>query len=543
MMNKLFAFIFWGIITLGFFGPKLSSLFSNVETLVHDAPEESMTLLQSVNPADLKSTRERAHYALLMTQVLDKNYINVDSDSLIRQAVNYYEGTKDHNHRMLAFYYEGIVLLNAGDYTQSAIYFEKAIKEAVILEDYFYLGLSNRALAQIMNETNNNTQALVYDKIAIKNFNISEKRMYELYQWLAFAINCANDRQYDKAISVADSLIPIIDSQILQGRFELVKAEALVESVQNDYSVPINIYRSVDKDLFYLTDFCYLALALEKTGQRDSSDRYLQMAFSLSNDNIDSTVVQIFQARIENNRKHFEKSYNLLSEAVEVQDSLTRDLLGQSVSVAQKEFFNKEAQYQEIKAKNARITTCLISATLIFVFLLGLLWMSLQKKEKDALLKEQLALLALEKQNTTRFFSKTAHLIGTLFSERLGRINELAQKYMSAETSEDKDRIFKEYKHKYSSLLSDKEVMKSLESDLNKYCDGIMAKLRAEIPAIKDRQINMISLYFSGLPTIVVQVISCKPSIKAVEMERSRFRKIIKDSGAEHSHLFLKMLE
>jgi hypothetical protein len=50
-------------------------------------------------------------------------------------------------------------------------------------------------------------------------------------------------------------------------------------------------------------------------------------------------------------------------------------------------------------------------------------------------------------------------------------------------------------------------------------------------------------LFFSGIPNIVVQAITGKPSLKAVEVERSRFRKAIRESGAEHTQVFLQMLD
>lgn len=70
-----------------------------------------------------------------------------------------------------------------------------------------------------------------------------------------------------------------------------------------------------------------------------------------------------------------------------------------------------------------------------------------------------------------------------------------------------------------------------------------MEKLRLEVPSIKGEHRIIISLFFAGIPTIAIQAITGKQSRKAVEMERSRLRKIIRASGAEHSDLFLEMME
>lgn len=524
-------------------GVSINNRFSKAEHLMHDAPEAALSILQSISPSDINSQKQRARYALLMSWALDKNYIDVNSDSLIRIAVDYYEKTSDHKKRMLAFYYEGIVLLNGKDYTSSAVYFDLASKEALILGDYLYLGLSNRALAQIMNETNNLTQAIVHDEIALEYFKKSGLETYELYEWLSLAIDCSNDRQYSRAIHISDSLLTVTDSPTLQGCFKLVIAGALMESGNNNYKAAVDIYRTIDDSLFELTDFGYYAYALDMIGKCDSADIYIDHAFSRAKQHVDSATVNVFRAKIENNRANYKNAYQLLSGAVNVQDSLTRNILRQSVSVAQKEFFNKEAQYQELRARNASMATLVTSLASLVLFLFVYFWFILRKKNQETVQKELIAQLAMERQKNKQLYAKNANILGSLFSERIGNIDKLAIDYMSAETTEDKERIFKVYKQRCSSIMKEKRVFDSLESDLNKYCDGIMEKLQVEVPKIKKGNRNIISLFFAGVPTISVQVLTGKPSRKAVDMDRARLRKLIKESGAEHTELFLEMLD
>lgn len=543
-MNRylLFLLVFSFIIT-SCNGGRNINVFSQAEALMHSNPEQSLALLQTISTSKLKSERQQARYALLMSQALDKNYIDVNSDTLIKIAVNYYEKTNDHKNRMLAFYYEGIVLLNGSDYTASAVYFEKAIKEGLHLSDYLYLGLAYRALSQIMNETNNHTQAIRYDEKALEYFQEGELQAYELYEWLSLAIDCSNDKQYTRAISISDSLLSILESPILAQRLELVKASSIIELGECDYRVPVGIYQKADKQLFELYDWGYYAYSLDKLDRRDTSDYYLQYALSLSADHIDSTVIRVFQAKIENNRGNFKQSYQLLDKAVAVQDSLTRALLRQSVSVAQKDYFDKEAQYQALRAHNARQNFLLTGLVATLIIILGSFLVILRKRQSDALFKEQLAQLALEKDKNNRLLSENAHILGTLFSERLGHIDLLAADYMRAETPEKKEVIFKEYKKRCTSLMKDEHVFESLEYDLNRYCGGVMDKLKEEVPQIKKNNRKIISLFFAGVPNLSIQVITGKPSRKAIDVERSRYRKIIKDSGAKHSALFLEMLD
>ena len=55
--------------------------------------------------------KAQADYSLLMTQAMDKNYINFTSDSLIKFAVGYYGGhTEDLVAKGKSFYYYGRVM-------------------------------------------------------------------------------------------------------------------------------------------------------------------------------------------------------------------------------------------------------------------------------------------------------------------------------------------------------------------------------------------------------------------------------------------------
>lgn len=534
VMNRL-IFLLTVVLLTSVFGDTSRRSLAAAEEAMLDCPERSLAILQTI-PANNLPHSQRALYALLLSEALDKNYIDVTSDSLIRVAVDYYENTSDHRRRMRAYYCEGVVLRHAQDYPSATLFLEKANKEAQGLQDFFYMGQINRALGNIMNETNNNDESIRYIKKSIDYYYLAGKPIHEQYQWLALAISYTNDRQYSNGLRLLDSLLLVYDSPSYTGQCELLKAEILIETKCNDYSVPVNIYKNTDKRLFYITDFGYYALALEKMGIRDSSDVYLQRAYSDSHDEADSATVRAFQARIEKNRKNYRLAYDLLNNACNVQDSLTRVFLTQSVSIAQRNFFDKEAQHLEQRAQNQRLKYWLIiSILLLIVFICGALVFFIIKK-KDAMLKEQMALLALEHK-------RNALILGELFSERIGGLDMLADEYYAATTKEEKEYVFKQYKQRCTDLRNNNQLFMQLESDLDKYCDGIMKKLHKEVPQIRNNHSREIALMLSGLPTVVVQVLMDKPSLKAVEMDRSRYRKLIREANAEHASLFLNMLE
>jgi tetratricopeptide (TPR) repeat protein len=108
--------------------PQLDSLFS-IERYIQSDPAKALEKLQAY-PGDIFTTpREKALYSLLYSMALDKNYIDLQTDSIIRPAVNYYTRTRDRYHKFLSYYYLGRVLENREDY-------EEALDKYMVSESY-----------------------------------------------------------------------------------------------------------------------------------------------------------------------------------------------------------------------------------------------------------------------------------------------------------------------------------------------------------------------------------------------------------------------
>lgn len=104
--------------------------FDEIESTISDNPLTAYQELSDIPSEKLLSPSLRARYALLMSLAMDKSYIDVDDDSLIRIAVDYYQDGKNTPHKMLSLYSLGIVQRNAGK-TQAAIISFMRAKEVV----------------------------------------------------------------------------------------------------------------------------------------------------------------------------------------------------------------------------------------------------------------------------------------------------------------------------------------------------------------------------------------------------------------------------
>lgn len=510
-----------------------------IESVLSSYPDSALLLLQRVDQHKLLSSKNRAYYSLMKSAALDKNYIDIASDSLIAPAVEYYSKRGINIYRMMAYYYQGIVFRNAQDYSASIIAFEKAEKDALKLNNQFYLGLISRNKAHIYNSTNNILAAIKNQIDAINYFRIAQKDNYAAYSTLSLAIEYINNGSYDLALQCLDELNGY---ESLQAQHDRLKAGILVSSTQ-DYEQAVKLYKGVPSNLFDLHDCALLALALEKCGERETADIWLSEAYLRCKNDIGKGNVDFLHGKIEALRGNYESAFNLTSNASSIQDSVTRFILQQSISESQRDFYKAESLLHEEKVERLQDRFVFSGIMGVVIFLIVGLVLAMRHKENERIQKEQMFVLKYREQQLDLVRRSNAHLIGSLFRERLNHLDSVSDAYLNADDDKGKYQAFIQFKSELATMRKDQNLFASLEKDLNLYCNGLMEKLSEQVPTIKGENKNIIMLFFAGLPYDTIQLIMNKNSKESLKMARSRYRKEILESKAPDADIFLAMLK
>lgn len=140
------------------------------EQHIGDNPEQSLSILNSINPDSLDGDQEKARCALLLTEAEYWNGTDETDDSLISVATEYYNGKESDPKRMKAFYYKGVVKRFARDYGDALMAFMQAEKTASRLNDHNMLGLIYRGFGDCFDNMNNPTTAIAYYNKSYKEF-------------------------------------------------------------------------------------------------------------------------------------------------------------------------------------------------------------------------------------------------------------------------------------------------------------------------------------------------------------------------------------
>ena len=128
---------------------KAGAALDEVSSYISDNPEKALQVLDSLKGTHIKGRSDKARFALLYSMALDKNYIDITSDSIINVAVKWYDRHGNADEKLKAYYYQGIIYENRGDFESAMESFVKAEVEVPEAKDNVAIGMLYRAMSYI----------------------------------------------------------------------------------------------------------------------------------------------------------------------------------------------------------------------------------------------------------------------------------------------------------------------------------------------------------------------------------------------------------
>ena len=89
--TKIIFVILCAILFAGCGNQQVRKTLNQAESIMDQQPDSALSLLKQIEGNRILSEKQNALYALLYSQALDKNYIDITNDSLINIAVDYYQ--------------------------------------------------------------------------------------------------------------------------------------------------------------------------------------------------------------------------------------------------------------------------------------------------------------------------------------------------------------------------------------------------------------------------------------------------------------------
>ena len=356
---------------------------NEMEALMPERPDSALAVLQGLRPRDLPGLHVRPLHALLLSEALDKNYIDLTDDSLALAANRFYGEHGSKLHRLKSWYYLGRIRFNSGNYAEAVICYNKALEYAESLENYHYIGLINREIANAYGEVWDDYHATEYMKKSIDAFDVSGEGRYCVYSQIALAKLYYRQKLFDDCEDILKTIERSSEDRYLLSRILEMRVQIMLMGNTVDMDL-LSDYLSVSEPSIRSTVSFYsdLAIAYQMMGKTDSSAFFLEKARNLVFSESDQIVYNHGVYNIEKARGHYQSAINVIEDLYHKQDSTVLNALKQSVSSQQKIFYQNESRNYAAKAHNRLMYSGFI---FIILFLAILILVIVNKRQRESI--------------------------------------------------------------------------------------------------------------------------------------------------------------
>ena len=577
---RLFVPIFFASLLSFSCDRRIHEQLDSVEESLSTNPSAAYESISSISPHEIRTKASRARYALLLSLALDKSYIDVDNDSLIRVATRYYERHGSKRNRMLSMYMLGIVQRNVGNNAGAIVSFLKAKKMAEELGDYHYCGLSARNIAEMYGQCNDEDTELAYYKESVRAFECAGELQYMVYSQLGEAeAYMAKSRQES-----ADSLLNLIgsyarsNSRTLLSRVLMDHALNNMSSENPDAKLVISLYRETDtlgveKET---SDYASLAKAYNMLGIEDSVSFYLSLAERSAFSRVDSIHLCNIKALIYSSHGDYRAANDQYTKGVELHNRMVFSRENQQLANAISDYNRQEAARQSELAGyrlHLLILSIFTTITLVIVLILVVKMRRRQLQEKNRIIQErerkieeevaQIQEIAEELQQSRDGSTELSKKMNALIQDKIHIVKmcadayETVQKghktkdpyhYLDIDPLKEKQAQMEQFLLALEQFRTDDSLFSLLEDSVNALKSQIMVKLRAaylpgrmEKPQFDEEDFRMLMLFYAGIPDRTIAFLM-DMSCASVRTRKTRYKERLLRSDIADGSYFVQEL-
>ena len=502
----------------------------HLEARMNDAPDSVLTVLTATDMP--RWGERRALYALLTVQAQDKSYIEVADDSLIRVATRYYDRKGLPLRRLQAFYYHGRVYANAGLNHEAMTAYTRAKEFADKVDALYSVGLLYAQMGVLYGNDYDYPRALECMEEALRYYELAGKERLQYIAKRDMGLIYLNMLQYPQADSLLNEVLAWSeahnDSYIINSTLNqlLCLYDATADIVSLDYILgKYPIETALCSAATYGIIAHHYALKGNRVAAEDALDQAWQMSTTLED------TAKLWQKSYQIN-KILGVPYDALRSHEQLfahQDSIVRITLQQPLIASQRDHYETRLKVEELRNQQQRyLMRAAAVIVLMVVVALGIYIRSCFRRKQEELneymeLAEDLRHTLYNKEESIGRISEelqlshaqlddlrervdahegsVAHMqtqITELFGTYSRLLNNLSETYYENQGS--KSAIFKQL-DKEIKRISEGNMITELEAILNTNLDNIMARLRAELPHLKEKDYTFLTyLYarFSG---------------------------------------------
>lgn len=545
MLRSILVFV---CILLSACAGSINPFLDTAASLMAEQPDSAYRVLSAIDKAEIRGERAKARYALLYTQAQDKNWIDVDNDSLIRIAVDYYKDHGENIDKAKAFYYSGVVYYNASNIDEAMKAFVNARIYAEKTDDDYLKGLIYSVLGSLYYSQLSFDEAIEMFSSAIEVFSTIGRNSNLLYilrdKGLALSIQGYNTEAV-KILSQAEQLaLELGDTQMavkIVASLTTISLRDDPSRVSRWKSKLFKTYRDYAENDIPIEDYAIVGNIYELENKIDSANYYYSKYLE-SNPNISSENIGILAilASLEKDAENYKKAYeyeNLYSSAADSISRVQQDNLIQSLDKKYKNEF-LQAENETLRFKHKYEIACFIF--ILFLIGIAITYIVIYYKRTIVRRNQQLAEYESyigevqahysELQDKYLSLTKNAHVQDersqALFEVLGNRIQSLKQILEWASRYEKNPEKFYSQFKEHIKLASGKnrDLAEDVIAIANLTNDGIIDHLQTLYPSLSQHELCYCGFISLGFSHECIRIIYSHTNVYSIYTMRSKIR-------------------
>ncbi|MBO4922779.1 MAG: hypothetical protein J5382_01485 [Bacteroidales bacterium] len=523
---------------------RVQAVLDDVESYISDRPDSALAVLRALPQDDVRGREQRARTALLHSIALDKCAIDLRTDSIIEPAVLFYSRHGAQNNRMKTAYYLGRIEENARNYNEAIVSYMKAETLSSGSGDEHFKGMISMAIARIYQATYNRKLAYDYQEQGKLYFlNAGDTTKYYMAIGTQ-AITLQAQDKWEQADSLfREALDHTQDQPSAQGLFlsnyalmkvlqpapEPGEAISLLAEKMNRYHISLS-----------REDYGTYAYAMAQQGEYDDAEAILGQIKGAENQNY-------WHYRIALLRGDYEEAIQYLNASYLENDQKLARIFSESLPESLGHFYKESAEAERLKRTNLLKDAVIL--LILFSFIATLMFYRQHSRRRA--MEERLEELTSMSEDLQRKMSDLRQPDSSKnefqrryvksFKDQFKLLDSLCAAYWSPVRKSQKDKIYDEVKGLLDIMDKDTGRQQELENILNENLDGIMRKMRKDLPDLREQDYRLIAYSLLGFRSKTIAAIMGYTGA-SVNTMKSKIRQMVSNLESENRDFYLLYL-